>query len=255
VKVTLLRSALTGGPDGDVQFLTSFLLDQSVVIDAGSVGFALSLEEQARVQHILISHTHSDHIASLPIFLENVYRAADHVVTVHGSQPVLDCLQNDVFNDRVWPDFVRITRQGNPFLKLVPLPSGTPVELAGLRITAVPVDHVVPTVGFIVEDGRSAIAISSDTGPTEEIWRRANQTENLKGVFLEVTFPSAMSALGELTKHHTPHSFAQEARKLPPGMPLFAYHIKPRYAPQVAGELRNLALPITIVESGQVYSF
>lgn len=255
MKVTLLPSALAGGPDGDVQFLTSFLLDESVVIDAGSAGFTLSLDQQARVQHILLSHTHSDHIASLPIFLENVYRAADHVVTVHGSEAVLDCLQKDVFNDRVWPDFVRITRQGNPFLKLVPLPSVVPLELSGLRITAVPVDHVVPTVGFIVEDSQSAIVISSDTGPTEELWHRAGRTPNLKGVFLEVAFPSTMAALAELTKHHTPQSFAQEARKLPPGTPLFAYHIKPRSAPQVIGELRKLDLPVTIVQSGQGYSF
>lgn len=255
MKVTLLRSALTGGPEGEVQYLTSFLLNESVVIDAGSVGFALSLDQQARVQHILISHTHSDHIASLPIFLENVYRAADHVVTVHGSQAVLYCLQQDVFNDRVWPDFIRITRQGNPFLKMVPLPSGSLVELGGLRITPIPVDHVVPTVGFIVEDGRSAVAISSDTGPTEELWRRANETPNLKGVFLEVTFPSEMAGLATLTKHLTPESFGQEARKLRPGTPMFAYHIKPRYAPQVIGELRGLNLPVTVTQPGQVYSF
>jgi ribonuclease BN (tRNA processing enzyme) len=255
VKVTLLRSALHGSSDGDVQFLTSFLLNDRVVIDAGSVGVSLSVSDQAQVKHILISHTHIDHIATLPVFLENVYRASNDVVTVHGSNAVLECLQKDVFNDRVWPDFVRITRQGNPFLKMAQLPTGIPIELEGLRITAVPVDHVVPTVGFIVEDAQSAIVISSDTGPTEELWHRANHTPRLQGVFLEVTFPNEMGPLAELTKHHTPESFVREERKLGSRVQFLAYHIKPRYAAQVIGELRELAPSVVIVEPGQAYSF
>jgi ribonuclease BN (tRNA processing enzyme) len=256
VKVTLLPSALEGSATGVVQFLTSFLLNDNVCIDAGSLGFFHPLHDQARVRHVLISHTHIDHIASLPVFLENVYRKSDTVVTVHASEPVLECLQRDVFNDRVWPDFVRITKEGTPFLTLAPLRALVPSEMEGLRITPVPVNHVVPTFGFIVEDAKSGVVISSDTGPTDEIWRLANRMPHLQAVFLEVTFPNEMDELADLTKHHTPRSFGAESRKVERAVPFLAYHIKPRYVAQVVRELHELGLPnVAVVQPGMPYSF
>ncbi len=255
MKVQLLPSSPSGVEDGVTQYMTSFLLNDTVAIDAGSLGFFLSPAEQAQVKHLFITHTHIDHIASLPLFLENVYRSGDHVVTVHGSEAVLDCLHRDIFNDRVWPDFIRLTSEGVPFLRVMPLHPGTPVEVEGLRITPVPVDHPVPTLGFIVEDAAGAVVFSADTGPTEELWRRAAALPNLKAVFLEATFPNAMADLAQLTKHHTPASFAAETRKIRPGVPLFAFHLKARFAGQVAKELAELGMAnLSIMHPGRVYS-
>jgi ribonuclease BN (tRNA processing enzyme) len=161
-----------------------------------------------------------------------------------------------VFNDRVWPDFVRITKEGTPFLRLAPVQPLAPTEVDGLRITPVPVNHVVPTFGFLVEDATSAVAVSSDTGPTDELWQLANRLPNLKAVFLEVTFPNAMEDLAVLTKHLTPRGFGAEARKVTRPVPFLAYHIKPRYAPQVVKELHELHVPqIAVAQPGMPYSF
>src|SRR5436305_2452164 len=116
VEIRLLPSAAFAGAGRDQQFLTSYLINDTLALDAGGLGFAVPLDEQRRVRHVLITHTHLDHIASLPIFLENVYGRAAEPVTVHGSQEVLDCLQHDFFNDRVWPDFVNLSRANPPFL-------------------------------------------------------------------------------------------------------------------------------------------
>jgi ribonuclease BN (tRNA processing enzyme) len=255
VKITLLPSSLGRDADSSIQYVTSFLINETVAIDAGSLGFFRTPQEQARIKHLLLSHSHIDHIASLPIFLENVY-GEPHVVTVHGSEWLLNCLQSDMFNDRIWPDFIRISAQGTPFLKTSVLTPLVPLKLEGLTITPVPVDHVVPTFGFLVEDATTAVVISSDTGPTEELWHRANALPNLKAVFLEVTFPNAMAGLAAQAKHHTPRSFGEEMRKLRLPVPVFAYHIKARYHEQVVKELHEVGLPnLMIAEAERPYVF
>jgi ribonuclease BN (tRNA processing enzyme) len=186
VLVTLLPSTVCG--EEPCQFLTSYLIGQALAIDAGSLGYHGSLEVQTRVRHVLISHSHIDHLASPPVFLENVYRSGPDCVTVHAGEAVLDSLQCDLFNDRVWPDFINLSPTA-PFLRLSKLEEGRLVELEGLRITPVAVNHVVPTFGFLVEDDRSAVVIPTDTGPTDAIWQYANRSPNLKADFLEATFP------------------------------------------------------------------
>src|SRR5262249_48277724 len=139
--------------------------------------------------------------------VDNVYEASGDCVTIHGSSFVLDCLKRDMFNGRVWPDFVGMSSVDNPILKLAELKPKQPVELAGLRIVPIPVDHLVPTLGFMIEDSKSAVMIVSDTGPTEEIWRHANNSVKLKAVFLEAAFPNDMMAIATAAKHLTPALF------------------------------------------------
>jgi ribonuclease BN (tRNA processing enzyme) len=242
VKITLIPST-AGDPGGPYQFLSSCLLNDTIALDAGCLGFAHSPRHQARVRHVLLSHTHLDHLASLPIFLENVYEADSEGVTVHASTPVLECCQRDLFNDRVWPDFVALSRDGMPFLKLAPFEPGQTIELDGLRITAVALDHVVPTVGYLIADADSTVVFVSDTGPTEAVWRHANAAPNLKAVFLEATFPNSLTWLAEVSKHLTPALFAREAAKLTRPARLIAVHIKARYRDQVVAELQALNLP------------
>jgi ribonuclease BN (tRNA processing enzyme) len=242
VKITLIPST-AGDPGGQYQFLSSCLLNDTIALDAGCLGFAHPPEQQARVRHVLLSHTHLDHLASLPIFLENVYQADAEGVTIHASTPVLECCQRDLFNDRIWPDFVALSRNGMPFLKLAPFEPGQTIDLEGLRITAVELNHVVPTVGYLVADAASTVAFVSDTGPTDAVWRLANAAANLKAVFLEATFPNALAWLADVSKHLTPALFAREAAKLTRPARLIVVHIKARYRDQVVAELQALNLP------------
>jgi len=238
------------------QYLTSYLLNDTVAIDAGSLGLFHTPQEQAKVRNVLLTHTHIDHIASLAIFVENAYDGKPDPVTVHGSADVLDCLQKDLFNDRVWPDFIGMTSPKTPFMRTGLLEAGKTVEFDGLRITPVPVNHVVPTFGFVVEDKTSAIVIATDTGPTEEIWHRANATPNLKAVFLEATFPSNMQWLADVSKHLTPATFLTETRKLRRQVPVLVMHIKARFHEVVVNELQALGLPnLEIVEYGKTYTY
>lgn len=255
MKVQLLPSTVS--PDGEAsQYLTSFLIGESVAIDAGSLGIYGMPDQQARVRDVFLTHTHIDHVATLPIFLENVFEVGGDCVTVHATEPVLDCLRRDIFNDRVWPDFFRIGSAGNPFLRVEILRPGRAVQVDGLKITPVEVDHLVPTVGLIVEGPGSAVVIAGDTGPTQEIWDRANAIPSLKAAFLESAFPDEMAWLADASKHLTPERFAGEVRKLRPGVSVFAIHIKPKYVESIGRELARLGLSdVQICRPGRTYSF
>jgi len=254
VNITLAPPAI-GSAVPPPHFLTTYLINDTLAVDAGSLGLLADLGRQQRVRHVLISHSHIDHIASLPIFLENVVGEVPPV-TIHATAPVLECLQKDIFNDRVWPDFIALRRDGEPFVKLATIHPGKTFALDGVRITAVAVNHVVPTCGFIVDDGTAAAVIAGDTGPTEEIWERAGGLPHLKAVFLEATFPDAMSGLAEIAKHLTPATFAAEVRKLKKQVTIIAVHLKARVYGQIVKELEALRLPgLEIAQYGRPYVF
>lgn len=242
MKVSLVPSSVTIRGEEQLAYLTSYVINDTLAIDAGGLGFWKDPFVQARIRHVLITHTHIDHIASLPIFVENAYEGKADCVTIHGSDAVLDCLQKDIFNDRVWPDFLKLGNPKAPFMKLARLQPYQQIELEGLRLTPIPVNHVVPTLGFIVEEGDHAVIIPSDTGPTEQIWQRANEHPKVLAVFLEAAFPNELKWLADVSKHLTPSLFAAELAKLHRPIPYYAVHIKARFHQQIVAELRSLGL-------------
>jgi ribonuclease BN (tRNA processing enzyme) len=130
---------------------------------------------------------------------------------------------------------------------------GRPVRVAGLTVTAADVDHVVPTVAYLIDDGKAAFAFVTDTAPTQAIWTLANECSRLKAVFLESTFSESQSALAAIAKHLTPRQFAGEVRKLRSEVPVYAIHLKARCREQLLAELAALNLPqVTVLEPGQV---
>jgi len=253
MKVMLVPSA--GGCH--FHYLSSYVIDGVIAVDAGGLGFYGSPADQARVRHVFLTHTHIDHLASLPIFLENVYNTYPECVCIHAGEAALDCLRRDVFNDRLWPDFLRISKERRPpYLRLAPLAEGRVVGAEGLRVTPVAVDHVVPTFAFVVEGPGAAVAVVTDTAPTQAVWERCRRTPNLKAVFLEASFPNADSFLAGLAQHLTADQFIAEARKVGPGVQVLAVHLKARTYEQTAAEVLAHGLPnVRIAEPGRVYEF
>jgi len=253
MKVELLGSSI---PATEAQFLVSFVVNGTVAIDAGSLGLLSDLAKQERVRHVFLTHEHIDHIASLPIFLENVYQPGPDCVELLGLEGVLDFIHRDVFNGRVWPDFFALSTGTDRFVSGTPLTVLEPVRRAGLTVTPVPVSHCVDTLGFLVDDGRSAVAFPSDTGPTNVLWSHLAAAPRLDAVFLEVSFPNRHADLARLAGHHCPATFAAEVRKLDRPVRWIVVHRKPRYAAEIARELAALDLPgVELVEPGRVYRF
>ena len=254
VKVTLLESSVGAGKNQ--QILASYIVNEVISIDGGCVGFATPLDVQKKIEHVFLSHSHMDHIASVPIFIDNVYVHGPTCPSVYANAPTIETLKSDIFNDRIWPDMIRLSGEESPFLKLIELKTEQPVDVMGIRVTPIDIDHVLPTMGFIVEDDSAAIAIVSDTSPTQRIWDVINQQRNLKAVFLECSFPDSMEWLAVKAKHLCPKLFREELRKLKQDVPIIAIHIKPAFEPQIVPELLALQLPnLQLGQPGKTYKF
>jgi ribonuclease BN (tRNA processing enzyme) len=137
----------------------------------------------------------------------------------------------------------------------VPIPSGKEFRVAHLTVTAVAVNHIVPTIGLMVSDGTSTVAFSSDTAETEDFWTLVNQSKRLDAILIEASFPDSMAKLAEVTRHFTPASLGRELGKLTHnGLDILAVHIKPSYRQTIIDELNALKIKgLGVMEPGRNY--
>ncbi len=221
---------------------TNFVVNETVAIDAGALAFSLEFEQQLQIRHVFISHAHLDHTNSLPFLIDNVFGLAPGPIHVYSIAPVLDALRAHLFNDVTWPDFSVIEDRGVPILQYHEIKPYERVEVDGLMVTAVPVNHIVPCVGFLVDDGSASVLYSSDTGPCPALYEFANSTVGLKMFITEVSFPNEMQEIADLSRHLTPASFAREISQLRQDVDVLLYHLKPPYIAQLHVEIRALGL-------------
>ena len=220
---------------------SGFLINRSVALDAGTLCGALTLTELTQIRYVFISHAHLDHIQSLPFLAEILYGKIQSPVVIVSIAEVIEVLQKHFFNGHLWPDFTRLPTSENRILAYQVIPVGKPMEIEGLKVTAIHVSHIVPTVGFIVEDDQSAIVYSGDTWQTEELWKVAAQIKNLKAIFVESSFPDQLSRLAMISGHLTPKLTLQEFNKVHrPDLPLYVYHMKPPYLDEIRRQIRGL---------------
>ncbi len=236
---------------------TSFLLNNSILLDAGTVTSVLSLEEQARIGHIFITHSHLDHVKDLLFLADNLIGYVDGSVNIFSTREILDAVKMHLFNQTIWPDFAVLPNEDRPILKLLPIEAGRAMEVEGLRITPIRTNHTVPSVGYMVEEGEKAIIYTGDTGPTEGIWEVARDKEGLMGIFIETSFPSSMEKIAGLTGHLTPSTLVGELEKLGrDDVPIYIYHIKPQYIEEISSELKGITeYPIVLVKGGEEFLF
>ena len=237
------------------QFAATYLINDVLAIDAGSIGF-MNIDSQKRVHSVLISHAHLDHVGSLPIFIDNVYTPGPSCPMIYATQYTIDVLKTHFFNDVVWPDMIRLSGEESPFLRFIALEDGKSLEIDGLVVTPVELNHVIPTLGFIVDDGTSAVAFVSDTAPTEAVWDHIRKNPRISAVFLEAAFPNSMAWLAEKAKHLTPKSFHEEYSRIGRRLPVVAVHIKPAFYNTVVRELQELNLgELVISQPNQIYQY
>jgi cAMP phosphodiesterase len=188
--------------------------------------------------------------------LENVYSSDADCPIVHATAAVLEALQSDVFNGRIWPNLIALSTRESRFLATHVIVPGIPLRLGSLRITPVALDHTVPTVGFVFEDGDASIAFVSDTAPTTSVWQVVNRAPQLKAIFLEASFPTRLGWLAERSMHLTPTLFAAELEKVAPNVRIIVVHMKAAYRDEIQAEFDSLGLPgVEVGVAGEVYRF
>ncbi|WP_085812212.1 3',5'-cyclic-nucleotide phosphodiesterase [Geoanaerobacter pelophilus] len=232
---------------------SAFLIDDSLLLDAGTVGAVLSEEEQWRIKDILVTHSHLDHIRGIPLLADNiVVSGISRTVQVLGTTEVLAALGSHLMNGVIWPDFTRIPTPEAPVLRYQPITVEAPFQVGDYEVLACPVNHPVPAVGYRVSRGGASLLYTGDTGPTARIWELAGE---LAALIVEVSFPSEMEEIALLTGHLTPALLGIELAKLPklPSRILIT-HLKPQYYDRIKDELEALRLPgVELLRGGNVY--
>jgi len=236
--------------------MTSFLINKRIALDAGSLTQALPIEEQRAVSRIVLTHSHLDHTASIPFLIENTFGEPRESIEIFVAPQVLHAIKKHLLNNDTWPDFTRIPSD-LPAVRLSEVAPRKAVEVDGLRVTPIPVHHTVPTCGYLVEDANGAVLFTSDTGPTQEVWQVANSTRALRAVIVEVSFPSRMQSVADISRHLTPTTLAGELAKLKRDVRVLLYHFKPPYVEELRRELAGIPLPHPVEElqQGHIYTF
>ncbi len=258
MRVQLLPSTFDSqGHANSEQRLTCFLIDECVAVDAGSIALALNAQQRAAVRDIIVTHPHMDHIASLPIFIDDLFETLKEPVRVYATAEVIDLLERDFFNWNVYPRFSELKNEHGPVMEYVTIPAGEEFKVAHLTVRAVAVNHIVPTVGLVISDGKTTVAFSSDTSETDEFWNVINRAPHVDALLIEASFPNAMAKLAEVSRHYTPASLQRDLRKLNHnGLDILAVHIKPAYRQMVIDELGALNVPrLGVMEPGKVYNW
>ncbi len=274
---------------------TCLLIDERITIDAGAVCRSLALDEQVKLDHMLISHSHMDHVKDLALLADQVIGRRAQPVMLHCGPETAETLSSSYFNNYLWPDFTRIPSPQAPVMKIdvhepessfrIP-PAGVvasttpakgrrtsraatsrragasrrparattraksatrppePLVEGEYEVRFIPVTHPVESMAMIIRGATGSILYSSDTGPTTRLWQVANQIPDLRGMFVELSFPNHMQALADVAGHYTPRTLATELKKLKnrDEIPLFIYHLKPTFYEATKNELAGLHL-------------
>jgi len=242
--------------------MTSFLIGGTVAVDAGAITRALTIAEQRAIRHVLITHTHMDHTASLPFLVENIFDVVSEPLSIYCTQAVLGAVRRHLFNNDTWPDFSRIPNQVSPSVRFEVIEPEVPFVIEGaeggdLEVTAIPVNHIVPTTGLLLRQGGSSVIFTSDTGPTDRIWEVANATEDLSALITECSFPNRMQSVADVSLHLTPQTLAGELHKLEREVPVHLYHFKPPYLEELRAEVAATEISHQVFEliQDETYEF
>ncbi|MBX3215593.1 MAG: 3',5'-cyclic-nucleotide phosphodiesterase [Labilithrix sp.] len=231
----------------------AFLLDERLAIDAGSLTSGLDLPLQCKLEAVLVSHSHLDHIRDLATIADNRAQLGCPPLQVVGTKPTLDVLRKHFFNDLLWPDFTAIPSKKEPTIVYTTLKPEVRAEIAGFGVRAISVSHTIDTSAFVVDKNGAAVAYSGDTGPTERLWQVLNEQRDLRALLMEVSFPNESQRLATLSGHHTPQTLLKDLQKYarPKDLPTLLYHIKPAFQREVEKQCAKLkGVELTVLELG-----
>jgi cAMP phosphodiesterase len=231
-----------------------FLVDGSVMLDAGSIVSPLSVEEQGEVQEIFVTHSHLDHIKDIFFLSNNRFEEKGKAIRVYSTAEILTLLKRHFINGVICPDFTSILQGDDHILGFKTIKEGEfyPVS-PGMSVRAEKVDHNIEAVGYIIRCDHGHVVYTGDTGPTEHIWKVCNALGNLLAVFIECSFSNEQQELASLSGHLTPQTMAHELEKLKErNYPVFIFHMKPQYLKTIEAEVNALGDErISILHQGQ----
>jgi ribonuclease BN (tRNA processing enzyme) len=255
MKVRIL--GCSGGIGGRHLRTTSMLVDHDILIDAGTGVADLPLAELAMIDHVFITHSHLDHIASLPLMIDSIADMRDKPVMVYGTGATLEILRNHIFNWAIWPDFSEISIRQAAVMQYREIRPGQKIGFGERTITAVPAEHTVPAVGYHLDSGAGSLVFTGDTTVNDDFWPVVNAIANLRYLLIETAFSNQGQRLAILSKHLCPSMLGSELAKLSRDAEIYISHLKPGQVELIMGEIEECAGNYTprMLKNNQVFEF
>ncbi|MBA3996067.1 MAG: 3',5'-cyclic-nucleotide phosphodiesterase [Candidatus Accumulibacter sp.] len=235
MKVRIL--GCSGGIGGRHERTTSMLVDDDILIDAGTGAADLSLAELAAIDHVFITHSHLDHIAALPLMIDSVADLRDQPLIVYATEATLAILRKHIFNWAIWPDFSEIPSRERAVMRYQPIEIGKTTHLGQRQITALPAEHTVPAVGYQLDSGAASFVFTGDTTVNDRFWPVVNAIANLRYLVIETAFADRDEALAKTSRHLCPSLLAGELAKLERAAEIYITHLKPGQSELTMGEI------------------
>lgn len=228
-----------------------------VTIDAGSLAMSATSVHSEKVRDVVLTHAHLDHIAGLPLFIDDHFSTLTEPVTVHCTPAVVEILERDVFNWSVYPRFSELSNGSGPVLLYQPFRPGDEFSVKHLKFRSVEVNHKVPSVGLLISDGNAAVALSGDTAEMDGFWDVVNSAEKMSAILIECAFPDELAELAEISHHLTPKKLEAELKKCKrEDCPVFIVNLKPTYRDVIVEQVAALGLKsLKPLEVGKVYEW
>jgi ribonuclease BN (tRNA processing enzyme) len=219
---------------------TSFLVDSDVLVDAGTGVGDLTLEEMRGIRHVLLTHSHLDHIAALPLMVDSVASQLKEPIRICALPGTIAALKTHIFNNVIWPDFSCIPSPQAPFIRFEEIQVGQTLELGGKYIEVLPAVHTVPACGFALATGNGCWVFTGDTERNPAFWQRINQME-VAALVIETAFSNREKELARRSLHLSPLALAEELdcidkRKR---FPIFITHTKPAETELIMSEIQK----------------
>ncbi len=233
---------------------SSFLIGDTILLDAGTGVGDLALERMADLQHIFVTHSHLDHVAGIPLLIDSVFDRIRRPIALHGRADTLKALQQHIFNWVIWPDFAQLPNADQPVLKYVVMEPGEQCLLEDLEIEMLPANHAVPAAGYRIASETRSIAFSGDTTTNDGFWQALNAHSSLDMLVVESAFPNRELELSRLSRHYCPSLLAADLQKLRHSPEVYITHLKPGAEQAIMAECRE-ALPgveLMALRSGQI---
>jgi len=207
---------------------SSYMIDDDILLDAGTGVGGLTLEEMHQLKHVFITHSHMDHVLSIPLLVDTLFSDLQkQPLLVYARAETIQILKEHIFNWQLWPDFTELPSKENPVLKLIEMNPGDEMYVGERRIEMVNVNHTVPACAYIVEADDKVFAYSGDTTTNDNLWNRLNQCSKLDFIVVETAFSEEEIELAKLAKHYCPSILAADLKKLNHKVKIGISHLKP----------------------------
>ena len=218
------------------------LIDDDVLLDAGTGIGDLSLGDLRSIRHVFLTHAHLDHVAGLPMLVDCIFdENVDVPVTVYGRADTLEAIQKHLFNWVIWPDFGKLPTEENPILRYRVCDPGDTISIGHRDFHAVDVLHSVPALGYMVQNSGGVFAVSGDTQTNETLWPVLNKCDDLRVLVIEVSFPDEREQLATESGHYCPRTMCRDLARLQHDPEIWLTGMKPGDEETILGQVLEAA--------------